>query len=424
MIPSSSTLARQSAFIAPRLEPEIRRPAWKAATLTVALEFLLLLGCGTPEESAKKESQEQDVEALKAMPYLEFSLETDPSKRGVTLHDPGRAWAGVNLYVSGNKAILLTMDGRQLHTWTLPKGHDRCEYFELLDNGDMAIVCVSTGLLRLDWGSRVVWESEPTAHHDVHQLGDRLLVPIRDEYRRRRGRKIIFDSIAVLSADGERESLWSTWDHFDEITSLTAPSPLEKPLPFWHFFSKGKYDYFHLNTIEVLGDTDLGRSDTRFQEGNWLVSLRNADLILILDRDTQKIVWSWGPGEIKMAHMPTQLANGNLLIYDNQSLETATRVIELDPATETIVWEYQGDPPESFFSPFQGSNQRLPNGNTLICDSEIGRAFEITPEGDIVWEFFNPDVTDGKRRSVYRVTRMNEERARELGEIARSRLEG
>ena len=34
--------------------------------------------------------------------------------------------------------------------------------------------------------------------------------------------------------------------------------------------------------------------------------------------------------------------------------------------------------------------QRLPNGNTLITESDGGRALEVTPDRRIVWEFFNP----------------------------------
>ncbi|MEM1250243.1 MAG: arylsulfotransferase family protein [Acidobacteriota bacterium] len=359
------------------------------------------------------------------MPYLEFSLETDPSKRGVTLWDQNRAWAGVNLYVSGKEALLLAMDGRKLHSWPLPEGHDRCEYFELLDDGDMVIVCYGTGLLRLDWSSRVVWEAETTAHHDVHSIGNRLLVPVREEPRRRWRRQVIFDSLVTLdAATGVRLDRWSTWESLDALRHLSERSGLETPLPLWRSFSRTRWDYFHLNTIEVLGDTELGRSDARFQQGNWLVCLRNTDLIVILDRDTREVVWHWGPGVVGRPHMPSQLANGNLLVYDNRSQGKSSRVVEVDPVRQEIVWQYQADPPEAFYSKLQGSSQRLPNGNTLICESEKGRAFEVTPEGEIVWEFFNPDVRNGKRRAVYRVTRMSEERVRELAELARERREG
>jgi hypothetical protein len=31
-----------------------------------------------------------------------------------------------------------------------------------------------------------------------------------------------------------------------------------------------------------------------------------------------------------------------------------------------------------------------PNDNALITESDNGRAFEVTPDGTIVWEFYNP----------------------------------
>jgi len=34
--------------------------------------------------------------------------------------------------------------------------------------------------------------------------------------------------------------------------------------------------------------------------------------------------------------------------------------------------------------------QRLPNGNTLSCEGNFGRLFEVTPEGAVVWEYVNP----------------------------------
>ena len=34
--------------------------------------------------------------------------------------------------------------------------------------------------------------------------------------------------------------------------------------------------------------------------------------------------------------------------------------------------------------------QRLPNGNTLICEGAWGRIFKVTPEKAVVWEYINP----------------------------------
>ena len=66
-----------------------------------------------------------------------------------------------------------------------------------------------------------------------------------------------------------------------------------------------------------------------------------------------------------------------------------SRVIEADSATSQIVWEYRGDPPISFYSYRIGGAQRLPNGNTLICEGAPGRIFEVTPGHEIVWEYIS-----------------------------------
>ena len=64
--------------------------------------------------------------------------------------------------------------------------------------------------------------------------------------------------------------------------------------------------------------------------------------------------------------------------------------MEVDPATDEIAWEYRGSPVLSFYSFHISSAQRLPNGNTLICEGGTGRFFEVTPPGEIVWEYVNP----------------------------------
>ena len=54
----------------------------------------------------------------------------------------------------------------------------------------------------------------------------------------------------------------------------------------------------------------------------------------------------------------------------------------------------------------RGAAQRLPNGNTLITESERGRVFEVTPQKEIVWEFWNPEIVKGARKRIYRLTRL------------------
>ena len=128
---------------------------------------------------------------------------------------------------------------------------------------------------------------------------------------------------------------------------------------------------------------------------------------MILDQDTLRVTWSWGWDELEFPHMPRMLPTGNILIFDNGVKRGFSRILEMNPLTEKIVWTYQANPVDDFFSEWRGSSQRLPNGNTLICESEKGRVFEVTPDGTIVWEFWNPDLRETKRRRIYRFMRMD-----------------
>ena len=101
-------------------------------------------------------------------------------------------------------------------------------------------------------------------------------------------------------------------------------------------------------------------------------------------------------------HNPTYLKNGNILIFDNGSHSKGmdhSRVIEVNPSTNEVEWEYSENPPLAFSSFHISSAERQPNGNTLICEGAFGRFFEVTNSGDVVWEYVNqfyaPDARTG-----------------------------
>ncbi len=52
-------------------------------------------------------------------------------------------------------------------------------------------------------------------------------------------------------------------------------------------------------------------------------------------------------------------------------------------------WTYKAEDPKTFFSGHISGAQRLPNGNTLICEGAEGRFFEVTSQGEVVWEYLN-----------------------------------
>jgi hypothetical protein len=112
------------------------------------------------------------------------------------------------------------------------------------------------------------------------------------------------------------------------------------------------------------------------------------------------------------------LPDGHILLFDNGVERKYSRILEIDPYAGSIVWEYHADPPEDFYSFTRGSAQRLPNGNTLICESDNGRAFEVTRTGEMVWEWFNPSLRRGHREVVYRMLQYPREMVDKLlGEV-------
>jgi len=115
----------------------------------------------------------------------------------------------------------------------------------------------------------------------------------------------------------------------------------------------------------------------------------------MINRQTGAIYWKLGAPPLAGQHAPYLLANGHILLFDNgpHRLDQSfphSRVLEIDPATNAIVWKFQEARLADFFSPRLSNAQRLPNGNTLINEGWFGRFFEVTSEGNIVWEYVNP----------------------------------
>ncbi|MFG0319030.1 MAG: aryl-sulfate sulfotransferase [Planctomycetota bacterium JB042] len=57
---------------------------------------------------------------------------------------------------------------------------------------------------------------------------------------------------------------------------------------------------------------------------------------------------------------------------------------------ESLVWTYAGTEDDRFYSSFISGAERLPNGNTLVCVGEKGEVFEVTRDGEVVWEWHCP----------------------------------
>jgi hypothetical protein len=112
--------------------------------------------------------------------------------------------------------------------------------------------------------------------------------------------------------------------------------------------------------------------------------------VAVVDMDREAVVWV-GSGMWMAQHDAKVLANGNIMLFDNKGQAGLSKVIEFNPCTQGISWVYRGEDDDPLYTEMCGAASRLPNGNTLITESDYGRAIEVTPDGDIVWEYLNPE---------------------------------
>jgi len=396
--------------------------------------LVIALAVSQKDERPPAEEREADhkrrLERLRSLPYTTVTREeVEPSEAGVILHDTERASPGYNLYCSGVKpeAYLMSMSGEIVHTWRYPEIQPwRWRAVEMLASGDLLVINKHNALIKLDWESSLLWSRPMQVHHDVTPAGEDTLYTLATAAASYREVPVKFDEILVLNSLGEDVDRWWSYEHLDEIKSALDESSfldgiLDSIEAEGHLGMRNRgtdasdpastergphiYDYFHLNTVNLLPPNPLNDTDPRFAPGNLLVCFRNVNQIAVMDRSTMQILWAWGEGELEWPHYPVMLESGNILVYDNGVFREYTRVIEVNPLTEEIQWEYKADPPDSFYSETRGAAQRLPNGNTLICDSSSGRVFEVTRGGNIAWEWLNPATQDGHRVQVVRMYR-------------------
>jgi hypothetical protein len=418
-----------------------RSPRRRLLGLLAALGASLAVGCGGGDEevgaprdpgAAAGRSGSGDpadsldpsvVEALRALPYAGSTPAADDAPAGVVRHDAERTCPGLRLVTIQKlaRAELIDATGEVVRAWEDPAA-ELWERAERMPDGGLLVIGadphewddgldffrIADGarfLARLDAEGEVLWKIRLTAHHDVEVRADgrlaaltfeRRLVPFID-----REIPVRDDQLTLLDpTDGtvlERRSILSAALASRAEFPLGAVSPDELGGEPW-------IDLFHANSIEWMGEEGLFGTHPLYDPGHVVVSFRNQDRVAILRPTTGKVVWAWGQGEISGPHDARLLPGGTILLFDNGLGRGWSRALEIDPRTNEIVWEWRADPPESFYTPTKGSAQRLPNGNTLLADSDAGRALEVAPDGEIVWEWVCPHRTGpGERATIVRM---------------------
>jgi Arylsulfotransferase (ASST) len=352
-----------------------------------------------PAAGASALAQRDAVGALMQIPYLS-GYDPANGQGGVTVYDASRAAAGWNLCVSAHasEARLMDMKGVERHRWAFnarrawpdlaadPENRGYDKFWRralLLPGGDLLVIWEYIGIARIDSRSQLKWAALNGAHHDVSvdRAGtiyvltrEKKLVPELNS-----DEPVIEDFVTILSPDGKlvkKISLLRAFEHSEYGPELVP--------------MKSAGDLLHANTVQVF-DGSLSAASPNYREGNLLVSSHALGVIAILDPAQEKIVWALS-GQWRAQHRPRLLPSGRILMFDNFGTMRVgqSRALEVDPFTQQIVWRYGEAKGQEFYSMSGGFIQRLLNGNTLIVTPNEGRAIEVTPGKDIVWEYRNP----------------------------------
>ena len=347
--------------------------------------------------------------------------------------------------LGGEEAYLVDLQGDIIHTWSLSGRPGNSVY--LLENGNLLATYmvegtfsgggIGGGVELLTWDGDEVWSFELATehahlHHDVEMLPNGNVLMIAWESKTRQEALAAGLSANQLPNSGNVWSemiieynpaldeivwTWHLWDHALPAGQAAAENPGKIDLEFAS--NRQSSDWWHFNSVDYNEALD-----------RIAISIRNVSEIWIIDHDLTTHEAAGEEGDLLYRygnpstyggsgtqvlynqHDAEWLENGNLLIFDNGNPRTRpySRVVELDlpdyassqsnqvlPAQ--IVWQYPNEQEvarDILFADHISGAQRLESGNTLICSGTEGRFFEVTPSGDIVWEYVNPFTSIGK----------------------------
>jgi len=330
------------------------------------------------DESGNENAQVSSVSATPT-PMPRGTVDPDIS---VDIYQADMAWPGTTLLPDNHnpespRVIEVNMLGEIIWEYLVPEnlkqytnpGFDT----ELLSNNNILFVLPGYGVYEIERNGDIVWSYlDKKVSHDADRLsnGNTLVVFGNED-------EVSDAQVKEVNPEGEIVWTWYARDHF--YTS-----------PYKDIYDQG---WTHTNAV------------TRLPNGNTLISLRNFNLVVEVDPQGS-VVRTIGEGIFYYQHDPEILPNGNILLANHGTPE---RAVEVDPETGNIVWQSPGCERDAI--PTRDAN-RLPNGNTLITGST--KIFEVTTEGEIVWQLTLKGVTfvgpEASARGFYKAERIGIQR--------------
>lgn len=322
--------------------------------------------------------------------------------------DPERAMPGVTLLVSifdeRFTARLYGRNGALIHEWPIDffeidgggdyRFHTLIHGVALMENGDLLANMDGRGIYRFSRCGDLVWKNAHKSHHalDIDDAG-RIWTPTYGvPYQPSSLQPVSHQVDRIGVFDAKTGAVLKEYD----LAAILAETDLQGLVLANKEIAR---DLLHLNDVEVLR-ADMAAAFPLFEAGDILLSPRRLNQLWVLDGKTQKLKW-WHIGPIHSAHDPDFQPDGTITVFDNRPGGVpnksnggigrlgGSRVLKIDPVTRAheVMVASEGD--FRLYSAYRGKHQVLENGNVLIAETDAGRALEVTPEGDIVWEYIN-----------------------------------
>ena len=278
----------------------------------------------------------------------------------------------------------------------------------ILPDGSIVFNFEYAGLVKLDRCGRVLWTLPLRTHHSVEHaegggfwVGNRRHVlpdgpspfpPFEPPYDE--------DSILKVSEDGAVLAELSVPKIFFDNglgAILTASGRSFRTGMSWD------REILHLNKVEEL-TSDIADDFPLFEAGDLALSIRDLNMVLVIDPRDGNVKW-WHIGPWLRQHDPEFIAGGKILVFNNNTFETAfgssdgsksdlsiprvSNIIEMDPVSLDYKIVYGGSPDQALLSVWRGKVEATPTGGLLVTEFEGGRVFETDAAGNIIWEYVN-----------------------------------
>ena len=345
------------------------------------------------------------------------------AKSGGLVKETGSAAPGLTLITAVNgkgelEAAIVELDGSAVQTWPIdwftlwpdathvpdifiPKTEPGTHIHGavVMDNGDLVFNFEYQGLMRLDVCGDTVWRLPYQTHHSIDRdeetgnlwVSGRIFHDEPSPEFPNHVPPFAEPTVLEVSPDGEILSEVS-------VIELLEKNDLDGLLYMDDFddIQRGRAkttgDTLHLNDIEVFpSDMRPGR----FKPGDLMLSLRNIHTVLVFDPKSEKITFRQTGGFVGQ-HDPDFIDGDRISVFDNavatgEDAPHESRIVVLvgNQAEAKPEVYYQGSAGEPFYTEVMGKHQWLDNGNLLLTESTKGRAFELDPKGEIVWEHVN-----------------------------------